>query len=88
MIISHPVVQADAFDPMIMSIDANFRLCRRVNAAKESKDMEPLISPSFFLSQDEVDCYVTSQECPTTTEVHTFIYANNTVPTYVFIIIE
>ncbi len=59
---------------MIMSIDANFRLCRRINAAKESKDTEPLISPSFFLSQKEVNCYVTSQERPTTTEVHAFIF--------------
>ncbi len=63
--------QADVLDPMIMSIEANFRLCSCINSAKK-KDTEPSNSPSFFLSQKEVDCYVTSYEHPTTTEVCAF----------------
>ena len=52
--------QEDSLDPTFVAIDANFRLCRRAKAASSSTDNDPLIQPSLFLSQNEVDQYVNS----------------------------
>ncbi len=59
-----------------MSLDACFRLCRRAKAGGAVKDNRPLIQPSFFLSQPDVDSYVMSASAgvPVTVQVsYTFI---------------
>ncbi len=61
-----------------MSLDACFRLCRRAKAGCAVKDNTPLIQPSFFISQPDVDSYVMSDQqsagVPVTVQVsYTFI---------------
>ena len=41
----------------MLSLDANFRLCRRKNAGKVNRT-PPLLENLFFLKQPDVDCYV------------------------------
>lgn len=53
-------LQADSLDPLVLSMDANFRLCRRKNAAKVNT-APPLLQDHFFLPQQEVDDYVESR---------------------------
>lgn len=53
-------LQADSLDPLVLSMDANFRLCRRKNAAKVNT-APPLLQDHFFFPQQEVDDYVESR---------------------------
>lgn len=46
---------------MFVAIDANFRLCRRAKAGHTCAN-SPLIQPTLFLPQDEVDRYVKSEQ--------------------------
>lgn len=55
-------MQGESWDPLFMSIDANFRLCRREKAASTSKEDIPIYQTPFFLPQHEVDKYVQSQQ--------------------------
>ncbi len=58
-------LQKHTLDPIFVSMDANFRLCRRSKAARISRDDAPLLKSSFFCSQDKVDSYVQSFETST-----------------------
>ncbi len=54
-------MQEKSFDPLVMAVDANFRLCRREKAGHAIGDTSPLVQPSYFLPQDEVDKYLHSE---------------------------
>lgn len=54
--------QSGALDPLFMSIDANFRLCRREKAGSASKEDVPIYKAPFFLPQRDVDSYISSQQ--------------------------
>ena len=43
-----------------ISLDGNFRLCRRKNAGQQSMYDKPLSSDGVFVNQSDVDCYVQS----------------------------
>lgn len=47
-----------------MSVDANFRLCRRLKAGQSRKDDKPYLNSSFFIPQDDVDAYLRSEQRP------------------------
>ncbi len=47
---------------MVISVDGNFRLCRRRKAGLSRDEDKPLIKCSFFLPQDNVDAYVQSEQ--------------------------
>ena len=55
-------MQESSFDPLFVAVDANFRLCRRKRAGHALGKVSPLIQPSFFLSQEEVDAYILSEQ--------------------------
>lgn len=63
-------------DPMIMSVDGNFRLCRRKKAGNLRKDIKPFLHSSFFVDQNEVDSYILSEQRPiavTLAQVHVYL---------------
>jgi len=58
----HYFVMQHGTDPIFLSLDANFRLCRRANAGKSTQD-SPLLN-QYFLDQQKVDEYI--DNCPST----------------------
>ena len=50
----------DGDSTAFISLDGNFRLCRRKNAGQQSMYEKPLCGDRVFVSQSDVDCYVQS----------------------------
>lgn len=48
----------DQVNPSFISLDANFRLCRRKKAGRAVTDVKPLFSDEVFADQAAVDNYV------------------------------
>ena len=50
----------DGDSTAFISLDGNFRLCRRKNAGQQSMYEKPLCGDRVFVNQSDVDCYVQS----------------------------
>ena len=50
----------DGDSTAFISLDGNFRLCRRKNAGQQSTYEKPLCGDTVFVNQSDVDSYVSS----------------------------
>lgn len=59
------LLNQDADGTAFISLDGNFRLCRRKNAGQQSTYEKPLSGDRIFVNQLDVDCFVQSSSSVT-----------------------